>query len=1122
MLKTIQRHIRVPYTLVVFLVVTGFTTLFAMTSKVDFFYGSIGVQAITVFMPAFVVRTTQGINNYIFRRCHIEIVIFSLGTFGITLALATMFVMHRIADSTWSFHECLLFGVYMSCIERQPMSDALFEEGRYPVITTMVQSEALFNAVMTWCIFGYYRFHEGGGFDPMFPLQNQATAMLLGFLMGTATVCLLDATAEFSGDSAIIVIVCGTYFTYFFLENVRGSGVTGVVVYAMAVNSHRFVACTDLSRALEEYWHILYDVTGTLASCVSASYTAVLLIQYAATLDWEALWTCYVVKTAMRCLAVVLLYPVIGHFGYQVTVRQAMVLAWMSVKGTFLGSIATVQHLRRENVYTESIAKSYLYAIGDMALSQLINVTFLPVVLSALGVLEVSDVELRTMRDAVVYLKEATDTARTLYMKDDSFLLADWHWVTRSTLVRNPLEATFRFQSAMSTGCVVRLRKVPRHIDTLVVENVLRIEQVSYARQYRQGIIQRRTKLTLIAALQYPFDKKVYLDMDIIGSILAIPRWVIWLKENVGMAREKGLIEDTFSGSEVMRRPLRERVVELFEHAYYEVVVTSSTLAVVFVLSGLVRIVTLMPRSNAFIGAITIEALYLAMFTAEVTIMISAYGQRIMNMDNYNRLDLLLVGVCMFIFTLQCGLFLANQNDLSNSGLIICFTMAISLRFFHAIKYAELLLEHMAEIAHRYLDARIYDAYEIGHAIVTGEEEVQQSVWKFVNNENITTEIRERATLNRLLVLRRLVEIQSRFPGIMVAFRSRQASTTILDDVTRNVEEHQAEGLLDSDSAYELRAMLKARRMHIIAGPCSLPTSYKPIAMLRVIPWIDSDSVRQFLAIQIRPVSYPPEAVIVERGDENPILLTYSGILKIEGEFRNPRDGSLPNSVSQLFFYNEGYFLDYVSAPACLGVLGLVTDEPSITRVVAETQINAYEVPRERVIEAIEIFTRPPSFLYQIWSYIARIIAFMVLQKQPKYQTWPLDKISRRLESFLLPDLERCSKFNLTAEIEDAILIQGTALDPETQDSFVAPMYLPSHSMKITFPFYQDRLRPVMLIIASKGYKLPPEVDWLQTKADDERQNEYEENLKVADAIVERADDLMEKVTSHRQSMDLY
>ncbi|KAH8022615.1 hypothetical protein HPB51_000915 [Rhipicephalus microplus] len=162
----------------------------------------------------------------------------------------------------------------------------------------------------------------------------------------------------------------------------------------------------------------------------------------------------------------------------------------------------------------------------------------------------------------------------------------------------------------------------------------------------------------------------------------------------------------------------------------------------------------------------------------------------------------------------------------------------------------QLLFERMAEVVHRYLDEKIYDAYEIGHAIVTGEKEVQQSVWKFVNNDNIMADIRGRATLNRLLVMRRLVEIQSRFPDIVVAFRSRQASTTILDDVLKSVQEHQAEGLLDTEAVHELRVMLKARRMRIIAGPCSLPTSYKPIAMLRVIPWIDSDSVRQFLAVR--------------------------------------------------------------------------------------------------------------------------------------------------------------------------------------------------------------------------------------------------------------------------------
>lgn len=39
--------------------------------------------------------------------------------------------------------------------------------------------------------------------------------------------------------------------------------------------------------------------------------------------------------------------------------------------------------------------------------------------------------------------------------------------------------------------------------------------------------------------------------------------------------------------------------------------------------------------------------------------------------------------------------------------------------------------------------------------------------------------------------------------------------------------------------------------------------------------------IRFLVQIQIRPVSFSPDEVIVEQGEENPILLTYSGILKV-------------------------------------------------------------------------------------------------------------------------------------------------------------------------------------------------------------------------------------------------
>ncbi|XP_064464210.1 uncharacterized protein LOC135375446 [Ornithodoros turicata] len=220
-------------------------------------------------------------------------------------------------------------------------------------------------------------------------------------------------------------------------------------------------------------------------------------------------------------------------------------------------------------------------------------------------------------------------------------------------------------------------------------------------------------------------------------------------------------------------------------------------------------------------------------------------------------------------------------------------------------------------------------------------------------------------------------------------------------------------------------------------------------------------------------------------------------MMVIEGEFEDQHDGVLPNSTSPLFYFNEGYFVDYVAAPACIGVLGLVSDAASITRVVAETQINAYVIPRARVLEAMSIFTRPPSFLYHIWHHIARVVASLVLQTDTKYQTWPLEKISRRLESFLLPDLSECNRFQLTSDIQEAVLVQGIALDTETQDLYTAPVCLPSKPMRLVFPQTREtRVRNVLLLVAEDTYKVPLEYDWLQKKSGDEdREAEYNERF---------------------------
>nr|XP_054926203.1 uncharacterized protein LOC129384633 [Dermacentor andersoni] len=69
--------------------------------------------------------------------------------------MASVYALHKVSDGTWSIRDCVFFGLFMCSVERVPLSSVIFDEGRYPVIATMIQSEALFNTGMAWCVFGF-------------------------------------------------------------------------------------------------------------------------------------------------------------------------------------------------------------------------------------------------------------------------------------------------------------------------------------------------------------------------------------------------------------------------------------------------------------------------------------------------------------------------------------------------------------------------------------------------------------------------------------------------------------------------------------------------------------------------------------------------------------------------------------------------------------------------------------------------------------------------------------------------------------------------------------------------------------------------------------------------------
>ncbi|KAK8761875.1 hypothetical protein V5799_026872 [Amblyomma americanum] len=394
-----------------------------------------------------------------------------------------------------------------------------------------------------------------------------------------------------------------------------------------------------------------------------------------------------------------------------------------------------------------------------------------------------------------------------------------------------------------------------------------------------------------------------------------------------------GSVGDSGEGGErSFQMSLRERVIDLFENPYYDLVQCSVTVSAASCLAGVLLFSAHGQQYEH--PALALQTAYLAAFVTEMSIMVFAYGQRFVRIDQDNLLDLVLVVVCSALYGLQMTflvLDLGFDSETVRRVLATMFVCTMLLRLVHFTPYAEELGRWGIGQIHRYMDSIIYTAYETGLALIKGEEDVRENIWKTVD-EFMADQIRVHAGENRLelqpfcrQLLRQVVEVHSKYPGVTVAFKSRQACQTILNDVRRHIDELLRNGAMDSGEH------------------------------------------RKMITMSIRPMSFGPGAQILPEYEDTHIVVTTSGIVKVCGEVTDNAHGALPNSASFMYFYSDGYFEDYILAPDIVGTLSIVSDEPCVTTVTAETAVNVRDtcVPSD----AAAYFERAPFQLLFFFSF---------------------------------------------------------------------------------------------------------------------------------------------------------
>ncbi|XP_077564293.1 uncharacterized protein LOC144179724 [Haemaphysalis longicornis] len=278
-LKKAQRRIHLPYTVFMFIAGIGLSYQDvdnAGHASVSSWLRNVKFHMLMVFVPAATVYTTQGINHFIVRRCHREIVVFSVFTLFISTGVSALYA-YTFLDTT-EINYSLLFGILLCSNERLPIADALFEEGRYPILTTMLQAESILNNLFVWSVLDIVETRESPGVALTLKhlLESHVFGVLGGVVMGAVAIWSLRLAPQSQSSNTFMHIVL-TYMTFCLLEVMNFSGVDGVVAFTLVTTSHRLVACTELEGLLNKYWSAIYDVSGFLSLFMSSLYTGELL-----------------------------------------------------------------------------------------------------------------------------------------------------------------------------------------------------------------------------------------------------------------------------------------------------------------------------------------------------------------------------------------------------------------------------------------------------------------------------------------------------------------------------------------------------------------------------------------------------------------------------------------------------------------------------------------------------------------------------------------------------------------------------------------------------------------------------------------------------------------------------
>ncbi|XP_044264363.1 sodium/hydrogen exchanger 10-like [Tribolium madens] len=1045
------------------------------------------IDLIYIYLPAAVFSTSFNLDVPIFLKIIPQLMV--IGIF-VTLLTGILFgiMMKMVIEPNWSLSIGLIFGIFIVPIN--PASIVYLLKQQTTVtrhISTLLEGEALFNMLFAETTHDLVSNHKKGfvvwwyQFVMVF-LRFVLFGIAFGYLMGLIGRYMMRTMHRYPFTISLISFSF-PYFTFFLSDlYISGCGSISVMTLGTMMAIERTVLAKETNQFLNDIWEIIGYVLDAVMCVTIALLATVKIARVAHFSSYIRIIVTYLTYYSIRFICFLLFSPIISRLGYGMDLKCMIVCVWSGLKSSF--SLALSLIFIEDELELEKMKRIFFQCVGIYFLSVLINGTFTKKILEFLGLREISIARKINMTNCMKHIFTKRNKTVAI-LKMDRFL-ADVNWpvVIEATDMKHPyrmgMEDTeedsffLGYRFTICPDCKTEIPKEPtvRELKDMAKEakmRVLKSKKMCYARQYENGMMTKEGIRILSQAVE--------LAMDTEAAMIQLEGLEKRFKEENCIYRciRKRVKHLDRTQADIIKPPrkyfrrlcYRLCINNTFEHFMLVVI----TIHCIFIIVDIIyhppghHEDTINKQLDVAISILDLIFSFIYIFEMIVKVLafswiqIWNHGIKTYFKSVWRIIDFIVLVACTMdaYYDLKCLYAKIPKNEYDAFYHVL--TLLRVLRVVRLFTILKIFYPKIIMYLDRVVDTQLAFTYELGKSYAIGETEILDMLPYIIDNNTIREEIKQKIERDKVIITKLLGVIQKEKPWIAITVKTKQAIRTILNSMKEAANQLKIAGWVDDYEQEKLTQVIGELWSKVNSIKTVQPSA--PKVIFKEVAWMAGDqNVIDFLFENVTVKKFEPGDVVFGEGTvADGIYIVVTGLFMITYK---PE----PNVLSSLHEFGQlpiGDYLsatqydervvDYIVSGNCIGELSTLTGRAYNSTVSADAHCQVYVLSKGVINRAMELSPDPVVGLEcRLWKEVSIRMAVPLLMSVPAYQGFSQDQIKYALERAFVPNLSNYKVFAVTDMVEDIILIEGTAADFNTRETFVAPCCIPRTVQKLILP----------------------------------------------------------------------